>query len=226
MSKLNIFDNLSYVWWTESKFSIKLHELNLLRVSYIKKNFNLNGRRILDVGCGAGILSESLFNYGSFITGVDSSEFMIENAKSRLRNKRNSIKYKILDVKNLINSNIGKFDLIVCMELLEHIDCINFLIYSFKCLLNENGCIFISTLNKTFVSFLSIIAGGEYLYKFLPKGTHSYDKFISFLKLRDILGKNSFVIKDIIGIKYDFFSKRLIFCKDYSSNYIVYASLK
>ena len=173
-----IFDKLSDEWWDENGSFKALHSFNLIRLDYLKKNYlnkSLNGLRILDVGCGGGILCEPLSRLGADVTGIDTNEKAIKVAKEHARIKNLKINY--------INTDLSKvkkcsFDIITCMEVLEHVENVNQIISISNNILKKNGIFFGSTINKTLTSYLLAILFAENIFQIVPRGTHEWKKFL------------------------------------------------
>ncbi len=202
---LLFFEKLGKCWWNSNGIFKSLHELNKIRVNYINKYCLLNNKDVLDVGCGVGILSESLSFFGAKVTGLDISNKLICYAKlhSKMMGIKN-INYKyITSLHNFEKIEKKRYDIIFCMELLEHISSPDLFIRIFYKLLKKNGILFLSTLNKTYISYLLSIIGAEYFFNIIPKGTHNYNMFIKLTCLKKWLNKNNFNIININGILYN-----------------------
>ena len=181
------FSKIAEEWWNpEGKFK-PLHKFNPIRISYIKdniintfkltnKNKPLNNIKILDIGCGGGLLSEPMSRLGAQVSGIDASEKNISIAKLHAKKNNLNIDYKCVSPENFNTKN--KFDVILNMEIIEHVDNINFFLESCSKLLKKNGIMFIATLNKTLKSYLFAIIGAEYVLRWLPIGTHEWEKFV------------------------------------------------
>ena len=218
------FDKLSGEWWNENGSFKALHSFNLIRLEYLKKNNlnkSLNGLRILDVGCGGGILCEPLSRLGAEVTGIDTNEKAIKVAKEHARIKNLKIKY--------IHGELSKiekcsFDIITCMEVLEHVENINQIISISNDILKKNGVFFGSTINKTLTSYLLAILFAENVLQIVPRGTHEWKKFLkpNFVKKRFIVnGFNDFQIQ---GVNYNPFKNRWSFSDRTLVNYMFFAS--
>lgn len=177
-----------------------LHAINKIRFDYIKSNIFLKGKKILDIGCGGGILSTKLALHGAFVTGIDKSSHLIDVAKN-VSNKNIYLKYINIDILKF-NSDI-KYDIILCMEVLEHFSSINLLLSKIKDFCNTDTQIFISSLDKNFKCYLDIIFFGEYVIKKLHKGTHFYNDFIDIRYLLYLFSKFNYLLQDIKFIKYN-----------------------
>jgi 2-polyprenyl-6-hydroxyphenyl methylase/3-demethylubiquinone-9 3-methyltransferase len=223
------FSNIAEEWWNpEGKFR-PLHKFNPIRISYIKeniinsfkltnKNKPLNNIKILDIGCGGGLLSEPMSRLGAQVSGIDASEKNISIAKLHAKKNNLNIDYKCVSPENFNTKN--KFDVILNMEIIEHVDNINFFLESCSKLLKKNGIMFIATLNKTLKSYLFAIIGAEYVLRWLPIGTHEWEKFVKPEDLIKIQKKNNLKLEKIDGMKFNLLSDKWSLSSDKSVNYI------
>ena len=204
------FSKIAEEWWNpQGKFK-PLHKFNPIRISYIKENIvntfkltnkekPLNKVKILDIGCGGGLLSEPMSKLGAQVFGIDASEKNINVAKLHAKKNNLDINYKCTSPEKF-NTEI-KFDVILNMEIVEHVEDVDFFLKSCSKLLKKNGIMFVATLNKTLKSYLFAIIGAEYILRWLPIGTHSWEKFIKPNELIDILKKYNLKIELLDGIK-------------------------
>ena len=223
------FTKIAEEWWNpEGKFK-PLHKFNPIRISYIKENIiksfklenkknPLNNIKILDVGCGGGLLSEPMCRLGAEVTGIDASDKNINIAK--LHSKKNNLKINYicsspekLNIKN-------KFDVILNMEIVEHVEDVNFFLKSCGNLLKKDGIMFIATLNKTLKSYFFAIIGAEYILRWLPIGTHEWEKFLKPEDLISILKKNDLNLDRVDGMNFNLFRNKWSVSNDKSVNYI------
>ena len=218
-----LFDKLSDEWWDDNGSFKALHSFNLIRLEYLKKNYlnkSLNGLRILDVGCGGGILCEPLSRMGAEVTGIDSNEKAINVAKEHARIKNLKINYIHAELSKVEKCS---FDIITCMEVLEHVEDINQIISTSNDILKKNGFFFGSTINKTLTSYLLAILFAENVLQIVPKGTHEWKKFLkpNFVKKKFL--KNGFNDFQIQGVKYNPFKNRWSFSERTLINYMFFA---
>ena len=224
------FSKMADEWWDpEGKFK-PLHKFNPIRIEYIKNciidHFNIKNKtqplkdlNILDIGCGGGLLSEPMYKMGANVTGLDASEKNINIAKIHSKKNKLKINYICTSPEKI---NIGKkFDVVLNMEIVEHVDNVDFFIKKSSELLNKNGLMFVATLNKTLKSYFFAIVGAEYILKWLPIGTHNWDKFIEPHKLIQYGKNNSLKLKKIDGMKFNPLTNEWKISKDKSVNYIV-----
>ena len=223
------FSKIAEEWWNpEGKFK-PLHKFNPIRISYIKENiietFKLENEKmplknikILDIGCGGGLLSEPMCRLGAKVTGIDASEKNIKIAK--LHSKKNNLQIDYFCSSPEKFSTIDKFDVILNMEIVEHVEDVNFFLKSCVKLLKKNGIMFVATLNKTLKSYIFAIVGAEYILRWLPIGTHEWEKFIKPEELISILKKNNFKLEKVDGMKFNILTDKWNVSDDKSVNYI------
>jgi len=223
------FSKIAEEWWDpEGKFK-PLHKFNPIRISYIRDNIvsslKLKNKRkplekvkILDIGCGGGLLSEPMKRLGADVVGIDASEKNIKIAK--LHAKKNNLKIKYINSSPEKFNTKEKFDVILNMEIVEHVDNVNFFLKACSKLLKKKGIMFVATLNKTLKSYLFAILGAEYILRWLPIGTHDWEKFIKPEDLVSILKKNNFRTDVIEGMEFDFIKDEWKISSDKSVNYI------
>ncbi len=223
------FSRIAEEWWDpEGKFK-PLHNFNPVRISYLKanitKNLNfkkkdetLSGIKILDIGCGGGLLSEPMSRLGAEVFGMDASERNIEVAKIHAKKNGLKIKYLCSSPENF-KTHI-KFDVILNMEIIEHVEDVDFFLKSCSRLLKKNGIMFVATLNKTLKSYLFAIIGAEYILKWLPIGTHEWEKFVKPKDLIRINKKYNLTLDDLKGVKFNLIKNNWELSTDKSVNYI------
>lgn len=215
------FSALADNWWDPCGPMKPLHELNPLRLSYIKKYASLEKKNALDIGCGGGILTESLASSGAIATGIDMSGAAIDIAKQHAEKSHLSITYKQTRTEDFATSNAGTFDVIACMEMLEHVPNPLSIIQAASDLVKPEGFVFFSTINRNMKSFLSAIIGAEYILNLLPKGTHHYSEFIKPSELKQWCEKNSLQLRGMQGITYHPLSKQFEFTDSVDVNYLM-----
>ncbi len=226
------FSKMAAEWWDPSGKFKPLHKFNPIRIKYIKENIISNFKlkikkkplekiNILDIGCGGGLLSEPMTRLGAVVTGIDASNKNINIAKLHAKKNKLNINYLHSSPENLKIKK--KFDVILNMEIIEHVDDINFFISSCSKLLKKNGLMFIATLNKTLKSYLFAIIGAEYVLRWLPIGTHDWEKFIKPDDLKKILVKNNLNVEKLDGMNFNIIKDEWNVSKDTSINYIAKA---
>jgi len=224
------FSKIAEEWWNPSGKFKPLHNFNPIRIKYIKDNIikdfklkasgkPLNKINILDIGCGGGLLSEPMSRLGAKVVGIDASKKNIKVAKFHAKKNKLDINYKVASPESL-KTQI-KFDVILNMEIVEHVQDINFFINKSSKLLKKNGIMFVATLNKTLKSYAFAIIGAEYILKWLPIGTHDWSKFVTPNDLIDISKNNSLVLKKLEGMKFNLLDNTWKLSNDTSINYIL-----
>ena len=224
------FSKLAKDWWNPNGKFKPLHQFNPIRIEFIKdklvSHFKLNPNtekplkdlKILDIGCGGGMLCEPLNRLGAKITGIDASENNIEVAKLHSKEMNLNIEYICCSPENLNMSD--KFDVILNMEVVEHVSNVNLFIKKCSELIQKRGVMFVATINKNLKSYLFAILGAEYILRWLPIGTHDWDKFLTPQDLEIITKKNNFLYDDLTGVKFNLISKKWYKSSDASVNYI------
>ncbi len=220
-NEINKFNNLAHEWWNLDGEFQTLHQINPIRLEFIKSHIDIANKKILDIGCGGGILSEAMAKNGAIVTGIDLAPQSIEIAKLHLYESNLDIDYQCITVEDFAATNSGDYDVITCMEMLEHVSNPDYVIKNCYKLLKPGGCIFLSTLNRNIVSYVLGVIAAEYLLKLIPKGTHEYKKFIKPSELRRILALNGFEVYSIKGIGYNPLSKKAHLTNNVSVNYIL-----
>jgi 2-polyprenyl-6-hydroxyphenyl methylase/3-demethylubiquinone-9 3-methyltransferase len=217
------FSALASRWWDpESEFK-PLHDINPLRLDYIDQGVGgLTGKTVLDVGCGGGILSESMAQRGAHVTGIDMGEAPLSVAKLHLYESGLNVDYQCTTVEQLAAEHPASFDIVTCMEMLEHVPDPASVVTACHQLVKPGGYVFFSTINRNPKSYLLAIIGAEYILGLLPKGTHDYAKFIRPAELAQWIRGAGGDIKDITGMSYNPFTKHYSLGQDVSVNYIIY----
>ena len=223
------FSKIATEWWNpEGKFK-PLHKFNPIRIKYIKdniiKNFKLNSTikplkkiNILDIGCGGGLLTEPMYRLGANVVGIDASQKNIDIAKFHAKKNGLKINYLCATPEDLKIKK--KFDVILNMEIIEHVENVNFFLKKSSELLKKNGLMFIATLNKTLKSYAFAIIGAEYVLRWLPIGTHDWDKFVKPEDLIKINKENNLKLEKLDGMKFNLLTEQWSLSSDNSVNYI------
>ncbi len=223
------FSKIAEEWWNpEGKFK-PLHKFNPIRITYIKenivKNFKLDNEKtplakikILDIGCGGGLLSEPMYRLGAEVTGIDASSKNVEIAKLHAKKNNLNIKYYCASPENF-KTDI-KYDVILNMEIVEHVEDIDLFLKTSSTLLKKNGIMFVATLNKTLKSYIFAIVGAEYIMRWLPIGTHEWEKFVKPNDLIEILKKHNLKLDELTGMKFNLIKDKWSISSDTSVNYI------
>ena len=215
------FDEFAYDWWNKSGHYKLLHRLNPIRLQYILSKCNLNKKKVLDIGCGGGILSEELCKQGAEVTGIDSSSKSISIAKQHAEQNNYDIKYINKSIFEI--TDLGIYDFIICFEMIEHINEPNDLIKKIKELSSKKSGLFLSTINRNLKSFMLAKIMAEYVLNYVPKGTHQYAKFITPYELTKMLENNNYKLNDISGLNFNPLDESFHLSSDTDINYFLYA---
>ena len=227
--EIDKFSRLASEWWDPNGKFKPLHKFNPVRLNYIKRSIlnklkkknnsdSLKNIKILDIGCGGGLLCEPLSKLGAKVIGIDASEKNIKIAKTHARKSKLKINYYCASPENFISKE--KFDVILNMEIVEHVEDVNLFLKESSKFLKKNGIMFIATLNKTLKSYVFAILGAEYILRWLPIGTHDWNMFISPDDLVQICKKNSLSLDEILGVKYNVISGDWNLSNDDNVNYM------
>jgi len=218
------FDRLASTWWDPNGESRPLHDLNPVRLNYVAERVALKGARVLDVGCGGGILSEALAAAGAQVTGIDLAARVLEIARLHLYESGRTVDYRECSVEALAAEMPASFDAIACMEMLEHVPDPGSVIAACASLLKPGGKLFLSTLNRTPAAFGLAIVGAEYALNLLPRGTHHYAQFIRPSEMANALRANGLVLEDLSGLAYNPLTRRAWIAQSVQVNYLACAS--
>lgn len=220
----NKFKKYSNDWWNLKGNLKTLHQINPIRLQYILNHSNgLNNKKVIDIGCGGGILTESMADQGAIVTGIDICRELIELANIRSLRKNKKIKYLQQDICDHAKKFIEYYDVITCMELLEHVENPYIIINECVKILKPGGKIFFSTINRTKKAYFMIIVAAEYMLNMIPLGTHNINKFIKPSELLNWLDQAKLLSTNIIGLHYNFFSKKFFLASGIDMNYLVCA---
>ncbi|MFT5792862.1 MAG: 2-polyprenyl-6-hydroxyphenyl methylase/3-demethylubiquinone-9 3-methyltransferase [Candidatus Pseudothioglobus sp.] len=226
-SEVAKFDDLARTWWDKEGDFKPLHAINPLRLEFIKARTSIDGIRALDVGCGGGILSESLARGGAVVTGIDMAEKPLQVARLHRFESDLDIDYQLTSIEALSETldeeQSGFFDVITCMEMLEHVPDPQSVINACRRLLKPGGELFLSTINRNPKAYALAVIGAEYILKLLPRGTHDYDKFIKPSELARWLREAGFNVQDMAGLSYNPLTEVYALTHDTSVNYLAHA---
>ena len=218
------FDRLAARWWDPDGESRPLHDLNPVRHGYVADRVALNGTRALDVGCGGGILSDSLARAGAKVTAIDLAPAVLDVARLHLHESGLEVDYRETSVESLAEAMPGTFDLVTCMEMLEHVPDPGSVIRACATLLKPGGKLFLSTLNRTPLAFGAAIIGAEHVLRLLPRGTHRYEQFLKPSEIAIELRNAGLVLDDVSGIAYNPFTRGARLTANVAVNYLACAS--
>ena len=221
-TELQKFSDLAHRWWDPNSEFRPLHEINPLRLDWIDRHAPLKGKRVLDVGCGGGILSESMASRGATVTGIDLSEKALGVAKLHLLESGRSVDYRLSSAEDLAGQEAGSYDVVTCMEMLEHVPNPASTIAACAALVKPGGHVFFSTISRNPKAYLFAVIGAEYILQLLPKGTHDYAKFIKPSELSRWAKAVGLEIDEIIGMSYNPITKVYSLGHDTDVNYLVH----
>lgn len=214
------FEALASRWWDPNSEFRPLHEINPLRVNYINQKVNLAELRVLDVGCGGGILAEAMAHHGAQVTAIDMADASLSVARLHQLESGLNIDYRKCSAEQLADEQAGNFDVVTCLEMLEHVPDPASVVDACTRLVKPGGKVFFSTINRNPKSYLFAIVGAEYILSLLPRGTHDYDKFIKPSELAAWARESGLQLNDQIGMGYNPLSKRYYLEKNVSVNYL------
>jgi len=223
--ELKKFGELAHKWWDKNSEFKPLHEINPLRLDYIDRQVSLNGKRVLDVGCGGGILAESMYFKGAEVTGIDLGEKALSVAKLHQLESGAKVDYQLIAVEQLADENPASFDVVTCMEMLEHVPDPASIIAACAKLVKPGGSVFFSTINRNPKAYLFAVVGAEYILNLLPKGTHDYAKFIKPSELAAWGRDAKLEISDLRGMSYNPLTQHYWLGNDVSVNYLMHTQL-
>ena len=219
--EIDKFSALAHRWWDPNSEFKPLHEINPLRLNYIDATAGLAGKRVLDVGCGGGILAESMAARGAEVVGIDLSEKALKVAKLHLLESGIKVDYRLIAVEQLSQVSAQHFDVITCMEMLEHVPNPASTVKACAELVSPGGRVFFSTINRNPKAYLFAVIGAEYLLKLLPRGTHDYAKFIKPSELARYCRDAGLTVETVIGMTYNPFTQRYKLEQNTDVNYII-----
>jgi len=221
-NELEKFSQLAHRWWDPHSEFKPLHAINPLRLEWIDQSAGLVGKKVLDIGCGGGILSESMAQRDADVTGIDLSEKALGVARLHLLESGNQVGYRNISAETLAEQTPGAYDIVTCMEMLEHVPSPASIISACSTLVKLGGHVFFSTLNRNPKSYLFAVVGAEYVLNMLPRGTHDYAKFIKPSELSRWAKSVGLEPDELIGMSYNPFSQRYSLGHDTSVNYLIH----
>ncbi len=221
-SELSKFSELAHKWWDKTSEFKPLHEINPLRLNYIDDAVDLAGKRVLDVGCGGGILSESMAEKGATVTGIDLGEKALKVAQLHSLESGVDVDYRLIAAEALAEEQAGQYDVVTCLEMLEHVPDPASIVQACAQLVKPNGHVFFSTINRNPKAYAFAVLGAEYILNLLPKGTHDYAKFIKPSELASFARQADLAQVGQTGMSYNPITQHYWLNDDVSVNYLVH----
>ena len=221
-AELRKFSDLAHRWWDPASEFRPLHEINPLRLDWIDRKAALAGKNVLDVGCGGGILSEGMAGAGAKVTGIDLSDKALGVARLHLFESGHQVDYQLTSAEDFADAHPETFDVVTCMELLEHVPDPSSTIAACSRLVKPGGHVFFSTLNRNPKSYMFAIIGAEYVLNLLPRGTHDYAKFIKPSELARYCRESGLETQELLGMSYNPLTKVYALSRDTDVNYLVH----
>jgi len=222
--ELQKFSDLAHRWWDPNSEFKPLHDINPLRLDYIDRKARLRDQTVLDVGCGGGILAESMAARGAQVTGIDLSDKALGVARLHLFESGQKVDYRKISAEALAQERPAAFDIVTCLEMLEHVPDPSSTVKACAALVKPGGQVFFSTLNRNPKSYLFAVIGAEYLLRLLPRGTHDYARFIRPSELARFCRDAGLGVTEIVGMTYNPFSRTYSLGDDTDVNYLVRAA--
>ena len=221
-AELNKFSELAHKWWDKSSEFKPLHDINPLRLNYIDKALPLKGKTVLDVGCGGGILSESMAQKGAKVTGIDLGDKALKVAQLHSLESGVAVDYQLISVEDLAEKQPASFDVVTCLEMLEHVPDPASVVAACAKLVKSGGHVFFSTINRNPKAYLFAVIGAEYVLNMLPRGTHDYAKFIKPSELASYMRPAGLLLQHQIGMSYNPITQHYWLGDDTSVNYMMH----
>ena len=216
------FEAMAPIWWDKNGVQKALHDINVLRVDYIHKKTPLNGKIVLDVGCGGGILSEAMAALGAEVTGIDAGKLPLVVARSHLKESGLRIDYQLATAEEYAATHADRFDVVTCLELLEHVPQPSSVVRACKQMVKPGGNVFFATLNRNPKSFLFAIVGAEYILNLVRKGTHTYRRFVKPVELENWGNACGLRLQDLTGLHYNPFTRKYSMGGNTHVNYMMH----
>ena len=218
------FSELAHRWWDPASDFKPLHDINPLRLDYIDRCAGLNGKTVLDVGCGGGILAESMAQRGAQVTGIDLSDKALKVAQLHVLESGVVLDYRHSSAEDFARERPQHYDIVTCMELLEHVPDPASTVRACATLAKAGGHVFFSTINRNLKSYLFAVVGAEYVLRMLPRGTHRYEKFVKPSELGGFCRQGSLDVREVIGMTYNPLTDRYALGSDTSVNYLMHCT--
>ncbi|MBU1235865.1 MAG: bifunctional 2-polyprenyl-6-hydroxyphenol methylase/3-demethylubiquinol 3-O-methyltransferase UbiG [Gammaproteobacteria bacterium] len=217
------FGDLAHRWWDPNSEFKPLHDINPLRLGWIDRNYNLKGKKVVDVGCGGGLLSEGMASLGADVTGIDLGEKALGVAKLHLLESGLKVDYRHISAEDMAKSEPAAFDVVTCLEMLEHVPDPASIVRACAQMAKPGGSVFFSTISRNPKAYLFAVVGAEYLLNMLPRGTHDYAKFLRPAELARQCREAGLSVLEVVGMSYNPLAKTYSLGRDTSVNYLIRA---
>jgi 2-polyprenyl-6-hydroxyphenyl methylase/3-demethylubiquinone-9 3-methyltransferase len=221
--ELDKFGDLAHRWWDPNSEFRPLHDINPTRIGWIDRSCGLSGKKVLDVGCGGGIVSEAMAENGAEVTGIDLSEKPLAVAKLHLHESGHTINYQLISAEAMADQCAGSFDAVTCLELLEHVPDPASTVSACARLVKPGGQVFFSTINRNPKAYLLAVIGAEYVLNLMPRGTHDYARFLKPAELVRLCRSAGLEVMEIVGMRYNPFDRSSAITRDTDVNYLIRA---
>lgn len=221
--ELDKFSEVAHRWWDPNSEFRPLHDINPARLAWIDRHAELKGKRVIDIGCGGGLLSEGMAALGAQVTGIDLSEKALGIARLHLYESGHAIDYRLIAAEAMAVENPGGFDVVTCLEMLEHVPDPASTVAACASLVKPGGQVFLSTLNRNAKAYLVAVVGAEYLLNLLPRGTHDYTRFLKPAELAHLCRDAGLEVLEITGLRYNPFAREGVVGGDTDINYLLRA---
>jgi 2-polyprenyl-6-hydroxyphenyl methylase/3-demethylubiquinone-9 3-methyltransferase len=223
-AEITKFSELATRWWDPNSEFRPLHEINPLRLAYIEQQGKVSGLKVIDVGCGGGILAEAMARKGADVTGIDLGEKALSVARLHALDEEQKIDYRLVSVEDMAAEHDGEFDLVCCLEMLEHVPDPASIVAACAKLVKPGGRVYFSTLNRNPKSYMMAVVGAEYVLNLLPRGTHQYEKFIKPSELNAWAEESGLKMHELIGLHYHPVFKNYTLAPGVDVNYLAYCT--
>lgn len=223
--ELDKFGDLAHRWWDANSEFRPLHDINPTRIDWINGHCGLKGKRVIDIGCGGGLVTEAMAAHGADVTGIDLSERALSVARLHLHESGHAIDYRLVSAEEMAAETPAGFDVVTCLEMLEHVPDPASIVQSCARLLKPGGQLFLSTINRNAKAYALAVLGAEYLLNLMPRGTHDFNRFLKPAELASLCRNAGLDVTEIVGMRYNPFDRSSSISSDTDVNYLLHAQL-